>query len=230
MIAISPAGDSLPVTAELVAERLAVVRERVAAVGGPARVTVVAVTKGFDAGAVEAARAAGLGDVGENYAQELLAKAATSEGMRRHFLGAVQRNKVARLAPLVALWQGVDRPEVIDEIAARRPGSAVLVQVDVVGGAGRGGVLPAEVGGLVARGRDAGLDVRGLMCVGPAGDPPASRRAFEAVAAIGSRLGLAELSMGMTDDFELAVVAGSTMIRLGRALFGARPGRPTVRR
>ena len=102
----------------------------------------VAVTKGFDADAVTTALAAGLTDIGENYADELVAKAGDRRRRGRgrcwHFLGAVQRNKVARLAPVVAWWQGVSRVEEGRAIAKRRPGAAVLVQVDVAGLPGRG--------------------------------------------------------------------------------------------
>lgn len=99
--------------AEVVAERLAQVRDRIAKAGAsPSSVRVVAVTKGFGSEAVEAAVGAGLLDLGENYAQELLSKASTApSGVRWHFLGGLQRNKLARLAPYVHLWQGLDSVE-----------------------------------------------------------------------------------------------------------------------
>ncbi len=208
------------------------VRARIAAAAGdPGRVRVVAVTKGFGADVVGSARRAGLDELGENYAQELLAKAAAAgPGPRWHFLGAPQRNKIARLAPLVHLWQGIDRPEVVDRLAAVRPGAAVLVQVNVVGDPGKAGCAVGETAALAGRARDAGLDLRGLMCVGPAGDPDGSRRAFAALARLARSVEVDEVSMGMSDDFEAAVAEGSTMVRLGRILFGPRPGRTGVRR
>ncbi len=195
---------------------------------------VVGVTKGFGPEAVRAAREARLEDLGENYAAELVAKAAavategtTSPHAERggviwHFLGAVQRNKVAQLAPLVGLWQSVAREAEGARIAHFIPGARVLVQVDTTGLPGRNGCSPAEVAGLVARLGDLGLDVRGLMTVAAPGETTA-QEAFGTVARLADQLGLEERSMGMSDDLEAAVGAGSTMVRIGRALFGARP-------
>ncbi|HEY6622838.1 MAG TPA: alanine racemase [Acidimicrobiales bacterium] len=233
-----------------VAARVAEARARIdAAAPDPSSVRLVAVTKGFGVDAVAAALAAGVFDVGENYADELVSKAealqvtapggtgpaptgqaatwqaATGPDVRWHYLGAIQRNKVARLAPLVDCWQSVARIEEGRAIARRRPGASVLVQVDVVGGKGRNGCPPEEVSGLVAALGDEELDVVGLMTIGPMGPAEASRPAFALVRALATRLGLAECSMGMTDDMDVALSEGSTMVRLGRALFGERPRR-----
>jgi hypothetical protein len=191
------------------------------------RTRLLAVTKGFPPTAVAAAADAGLTAVGENYAQELLAKQAAGVGgdLAWHLLGAVQRNKVRRLAGRVALWQTVDRPELVVELAARAPGAAILIQVDPAGSAGKHGCSPAAVEGLVTQAGEAGLAVRGLMSVGVAGDVDATRRAFETTVGLADRLGLPERSMGMTDDLEVAVDCGSTMVRVGRAIFGDRPTR-----
>ena len=186
---------------------------------------VVAVTKGFGPGAVRAAREAGLADLGENYAAELVEKAAADDaddGVVWHFLGAVQRNKVAQLAPLVGVWQSIAREAEGARIARFAPGARVLVQVEMTGLPGRNGCPPAEVAALVPRLADLGLDVRGLMTVA-APDPTAAREAFASLGRLADRLGLEERSMGMSDDLEAAVAAGSTMVRIGRALFGARP-------
>jgi PLP dependent protein len=211
-----------------VAERVAQVRRRITDAGGdPARVTIVAVTKGFGAEAVDAAAGAGLVDVGENYAQELLAKAGQVESnVRWHFLGAVQRNKVPRLAPHVAVWQGVDRLEAGEEIARRSPGATVLVQVNIDGAPQRNGCPAGDVHSLVRDLQRLDLDVAGLMAVATAGDEELATRQFAAMAAMREELGLRELSIGMTDDLEVAIRAGSTMVRIGRALFGERPNRP----
>lgn len=185
----------------------------------------IGVTKGFGPDAVRAARAAGLDALGENYAAELVAKAATAPpGTEWHFLGAVQRNKVGQLAPLVAVWESVARHEEGTRIARFAPGAAVLVQVDTTGLPGRNGCAPEETPDLVARLRDLGLDVRGLMTVAAPG-AEAARSAFTAVSHLADRLGLAERSMGMTEDLEAAVAAGTTSVRVGRALFGDRPVR-----
>ena len=191
----------------------------------------VAVTKGFGPEAVVAVVQAGLLDVGENYAQELVAKAAMVRSLpsgrlplRWHFLGAVQRNKVRSLAPLVDCWQALARVVEGEEIARRCPGTEVLVEVDVSGAAGRNGCRPAEVPDLVRSLTGLGLDVRGLMTVAPV-DPELGRRGFRTVRELADRLGLPERSMGMSGDLEDAVAEGSTMVRVGRALFGDRPRR-----
>ncbi|MHB1781343.1 MAG: YggS family pyridoxal phosphate enzyme [Acidimicrobiales bacterium] len=216
-------------TPDDVRARLGVVRGRIVAAGGdPARVRVVAVTKGFGPEAARAVVEAGIADLGENYADELVAKALDVGGsVRWHFLGAVQRNKVRRLAPSVGLWQGVDRLEEGEAIARAAPGAQVLVEVDVTGAPGRGGVEPGSVGQLVDGLCHLGLDVRGLMTVAPAGDARAGE-AFALVARLVADLGLAEASMGMSDDLEDAVANGSTMVRIGRALLGPRPRRASV--
>jgi pyridoxal phosphate enzyme (YggS family) len=213
------------VTAQGVAERLAEVRSRIEAAGGdPQAITVVAVTKELGAEAVEAALAAGLRDVGENRADELREKAAaiSSGTVRWHYLGRVQRNKVARLAPVVSLWQGVDRPAAGAEIARRAPGAAVLVQVNVSGEPQKHGCRPEDAAALVDQLQRLGLDVRGLMAVGASGPPDAARPGFRLLRTRADELGLPERSMGMTDDLEIAVEEGTTMVRIGRALFGER--------
>jgi uncharacterized pyridoxal phosphate-containing UPF0001 family protein len=131
---------------------------------------------------------------------------------------------------VVSLWQGVDRSAVIDRLAEVRPGAALLVQVNVIGDPAKAGCRLADAPGLVERARSAGLDPVGLMCVGPAGDPAGTRRCFAALAAQADAIGVDEVSMGMSDDFEVAVAEGSTMVRLGRVLFGPRPGPTDVRR
>ena len=232
----------MALTHELVGARAAEVRARIVEAGGdPSRVRVVAVTKGFEPGAVIAAARAGLLDVGENYAQELVSKAAASGRaaeeaggepvpLRWHFLGTVQRNKVRRLAPLVAVWQAVDRVDAGRAIARHAPGASVLVEVSQTGGPHRGGCEEDQVAGLVAALGDLGLDVRGLMTIGPPGPPDAARPGFRRLAGLGAELGLPELSMGMTDDLEIAVQEGATMVRVGRALFGPRPVGRDLRR
>jgi uncharacterized pyridoxal phosphate-containing UPF0001 family protein len=188
-------------------------------------VRVLAVTKGFGPDAVTAARAVGLSDVGENYAAELVAKAPGPPGTRWHFLGAIQRNKVPALAPLVDLWQGVARVAEGERIAVLAPGAAVLVQVDTTGAQGRNGCPPDDALALVRQLGTLALDVRGFMTVAPVGDPASVRAAFDLVAHLADEAGLPERSMGMTDDLEAAVAAGATMVRVGRGLFGDRPPR-----
>jgi uncharacterized pyridoxal phosphate-containing UPF0001 family protein len=153
-----------------------------------------------------------------------VAEIGATEGVapRWHAIGRLQRNKVRDLAPHVHLWQSVDRPELGAAIARHAPGARVLVQVGATGEEGKGGCPPEQVPGLVDALVALGLDVRGLMTVGPT-DPDADPRpGFDLVAALAGRLGLAEVSMGMSGDIEAAVAAGSTMVRVGTALFGPR--------
>lgn len=210
------------------AERLEAVRECIVRAGGdPARTTIVAVTKGQPRDVVAAARAAGLVELGENYAQELTGKARHAEGVRWHMLGHVQRNKVKALAPVVDVWQSVDRPELIRALAAHRPGASIFVQVNVTEDEGRNGCDWDDAPMLVEQAAAVGLDVRGLMAVGPRDDPA---DAFRRLVSLADELGLPERSIGMSDDLEVAVAEGSTMVRVGTALFGPRPDRPDLRR
>lgn len=215
-----------------VATSLAAVRERLDRVAGRRveQVEIVAVTKGFGADAIRAAVAAGLDRIGENYAQELVTKHAevadllVERGVRVHFIGRLQTNKVRLLAGRVDCVETVDRPALVDELARRCPGLAVLVQVNATGEADKGGCPPSAVAELVERARAGGLVVEGLMTVGPTTGPPeAARSGFRAVRALVDELGLAVCSMGMSDDLEVAVAEGSTRVRVGSALFGARP-------
>jgi PLP dependent protein len=207
-----------------VAESLQRVRSRIVAAGGDDSVAVLAVTKGFGAEAIAAALAAGCVAIGENYAQELLTKRAAAQHAEVHFIGQLQTNKVRQIAGVVDVYETVDRVRLANEIARRDPGARVLVQVDTTGEPGKGGCPLADLDPLVDAVREAGLDVRGLMTVGPTGGgPEAARAGFRAVRAAVDRLGLGLCSMGMTDDLEVAVQEGSTQIRVGTALFGPRP-------
>ena len=204
------------------------VRNRIADAGGdPDRVTVVAVTKAQGVECVDAAVAAGVADVGENYAQELVAKSEALRGSppRWHFIGQLQRNKVRQIAHLVHLWQSVDRLRLGEEISRRAPGAVVLVEVNLTDDAARGGARPGIVPGLVEGLRDLGLQVDGLMAVGRQGSAGEVRAGFRTVRDLADRLALPVRSMGMSADLELAVQEGSTMVRVGSGLFGPRPPR-----
>lgn len=207
-----------------VAQRLAVVRERIAFAGG-IDVTVLPVTKTFPIEACFAAFEAGCPDVGENYAQEIVSKlGAVNRPFGVHFIGQLQTNKVRQLAPIISVYESVDRPSLVAELVKRVPGASVLIQVAALSEPGKGGCALAEVPALVATAQEAGLDVRGLMTVGPTtGGPEAARLGFRVVRQLMDRLGLRVCSMGMTDDLEVAVQEGSTQVRVGSALFGERP-------
>lgn len=208
----------------LVASRYAELRERLGARADA--VTVVAVTKAFGRDAIDAARAAGITDIGESYAQEAVAKLdGSDDDLRVHFIGGLQRNKVRRLAPVIDVWQSVDRESLVTEIATRAPGATIMVQVDISDEPQKGGVAPADTAALVATATDAGLTVCGLMGIGPVGTPEDARPGFARLRGLVDELGLAECSMGMSGDIEVAVAEGATMIRVGTALFGERPTR-----
>jgi len=206
-----------------VVDRIHSMDERLLRISG-GRTRLLPVTKAFGPEAVLAVLAAGHRAVGENYAQELLAKheAIGDRSVEWHMIGTVQRNKVRRLVGPVAVWQTIDRPSLVSEVARRSPGGRILVQVDCLGVPGRGGCPPDEVESLVVSALAVGLDVAGLMAVGVAGDPAATRAVFRTVADLADDLELEERSMGMSDDLESAVEHGSTMVRIGRALFGER--------
>ena len=169
------------------ASAVARVRERIAGAGGdPERVRLVAVTKRQPVEAVEAVVAAGVRDLGESYPQELGAKADELaergvDGLRWHCIGRLQRNKVRTIAPLVELWQSVDRLSLAAEIARHAPGAAVLVQVNVSGADQQGGVAPAQVPAVVEGCTDLGLEVRGLMAIGANGPAEEARPGFRAL-------------------------------------------------
>ena len=214
-----------------VARRLVAIQERIDAAGGRA-VRVVAVTKGFGVDAVSAAMACGLRDIGESYAQETLAKLAPTSSdappAQRpvvHFIGGLQRNKVRKLDPVVDVWQSVDRLELAEEIARRAPGAQVMLQVDLSGEVTKGGCPPDAVEPLLAGAVDRGLVVVGLMGIAPRGEPELARPGFRLLRSLVDRFSLRECSMGMTADLEVAVEEGTTMVRVGTALFGPRPPR-----
>jgi len=206
---------------------LQAVRARIARAAQGRPVRVVAVTKGFGPAAIRAALAAGLEDVGENYAQELLAKRAAlgeqASACRWHHLGALHRRQARRLAGQVDLFHSVVRVEEAEAIAAGAPGQAVLVQLELSGRADRRGVQPEDLFRLLPDLRRAGVQPIGVMTLGVAGNPQATAAVFEQAAALAAAADLPEVSMGMSDDFELAVARGATIVRIGRALFGPRP-------
>lgn len=216
---------------DAIRDRLHVLRRRIADAGGaPDEVAILAVTKGFGPWAPLAAAQVGLTEVGENYAQELIAKAAAvaesaGQAVAWHAIGRLQRNKVKALAPLVARWESVDRTELAEEIARRAPGARVLVQVNVSGEAQKGGASVSATPSLVRSCQELGLAVEGLMAVGATGGDETARPGFAVLRGLADDLGLPERSMGMSHDLEAAVAEGATCVRVGTALFGPRPPR-----
>jgi PLP dependent protein len=216
-----------------VAQNLLSIRERMHAARSPTvssnSIEIVAVTKGHGPETVAGCLANGLTLIGENYADELVVKASMHElsEARWTFQGRLQTNKVNRLLPYVELWQTVDTAERAAALAKRAPGAHVLVQLDITGVAGRGGAVPELGAGLVDAARSVGLSVEGVMGVGPDPSEPGwipahSLAAFASAVSVADALSLRVRSLGMSQDFELAIRAGSTMVRLGTALVGFR--------
>ena len=213
-----------------ISEALVAVRTRIERAGG-ASVRIVAVTKRHPVEVIVAAAEAGIEDLAENYAQEMLSKLedphVAALPVRWHFVGSLQTNKVKRLVPRLDLLQTLDRPSLVRAVARHAPGARVLVQVNLTGDEGRGGCSWGDAEALATSATEAGLDVAGLMGVGPHPDGDGGRTAvsaaFRRLADLRDSLGLAELSIGMTQDLEEAVEAGATMVRVGSALFGERP-------
>ncbi|CAG0942470.1 Pyridoxal phosphate homeostasis protein [Gammaproteobacteria bacterium] len=223
------------ITERLVALRARVTQSCLRAGRDPAGIRIVAVCKTHPPAAIRAAQAAGLTDFGENYVQEAMAKITQlPTGLRWHFIGALQANKTRAVAGHFDWVQTLASAQVAQRLSDQRPfhGGAlqVCLQVQPVPAGTRGGVpagqlqaLAAQVAGLPR------LKLRGLMFMPQAGlDEPGLRAEFrrvhglfEALRAAGHDLDT--LSMGMSDDLEMAIAEGSTMLRVGTALFGARP-------
>jgi pyridoxal phosphate enzyme (YggS family) len=210
-----------------VRERLASVREQIERAGrDPSEVAIVAVTKGFDAEACLQALEAGLHMLGENRVQEALGKMEAVPDAEWHLIGHLQTNKVKQAAGRFSLIQSVDSGRLAEAIAHVVPSQAVLVEVNVSREPQKSGADPDRALDVIV-GVAGLLEVRGLMAMGPSeGDPgPAFVELRDLRDRAEQRLGtrLPVLSMGMSGDFEAALAAGSTMLRLGTALFGPRP-------
>jgi PLP dependent protein len=210
-----------------VPERLASVRERIARTGrDPDEVTVVAVTKGFDFSVCLLAVQAGLRNLGENRVQEALKKMDQVAGADWHLIGHLQTNKVRQAAHRFALIQSVDSLHLAEALNRVDSKQKVLIEVNVAREPQRTGVAPENLLELATAAADM-LDLQGLMGMGPAhADPTPAfnelrRLRDESEQRVGKALPI--LSMGMSGDFEAAVTAGSTMVRLGEVLFGPRP-------
>ena len=213
-------------TEPTVIERLARTSARIAATGrNPDEVAIVAVTKGFDVSVCRLALQAGLRMLGENRVQEAIKKMDEVQGAEWHLIGHLQTNKVKQAAGRFALIQSVDSIRLAEAIARHAPTQKVLIEVNIAREPQRSGAMPEEALELMAAASRL-LEVQGVMGMAPAtGDPAPAftelrRLRDEAEQRLGIRLPV--LSMGMSGDFEAALAAGSTMLRLGQALFGPR--------
>jgi pyridoxal phosphate enzyme (YggS family) len=205
-------------TAAAVRENLGRVRERIAAAGGdPEVVRICAAVKYVPAGELPVLAEAGITIVGENRAQELIAKQDDNRDLFEwHFIGGLQSRKVKDVAPNVALIHSVSSDSVLAQLE-KHPAPAVLVQVNVAGEESKEGVSPPDLGEFIAR---CPVPVTGLMTMPPLAERPEdSRPYFARLAELAELHGLSELSMGTTQDFEVAVAEGATIVRLGTVLY-----------
>jgi pyridoxal phosphate enzyme (YggS family) len=217
-----------------IAANLAAVKARIAAAAraagrAPESVTLVAVAKTQPADAVAAALAAGHRHFGENRVQEAEAKYPALRERQRdlalHLIGPLQTNKARQAVALFDAIETIDRPKLATILAAemarlgRRP--RCFVQVNTGAEPQKAGVLPAAADAFIAEVRKLDLPLVGLMCIPPAEEKPEPH--FALLAQIARRNGLAELSMGMSADYEAAIGCGATFVRVGTAIFGARP-------
>ena len=230
----APPGAHIAAGAPTIAARLAEVNARIGAAAraagrDPAAVALVAVSKTQPESAIAEALAAGQRLFGENRVQEAKAKYPALRqrvpDLRLHLIGHLQTNKAEEAVALFDLVETVDRAKLAEALAkamlklGRR--IPVYVQVNTGEEPQKGGVAPLEAEALVAQCRALGLDVKGLMCIPPLDDEPAPH--FALLADMARRFGLAEISMGMSGDFETAIRLGATHVRVGTAIFGARP-------
>ena len=194
------------------------VRERIAGAGGdPERVRICAAIKYVPRAELPVLAEAGIEVVGENRAQDLLAKQAGHRDLFEwHFIGALQSRKVKDVAPNVALIHSLASESARAQLE-KHPAPAVLVEVNVAGEESKAGIAPDDLGDFIAR---TPVPVRGLMTMPPlADDPEASRPYFAKLAELAAEHNLHELSMGTTQDFEAAVAEGATIVRLGTVLY-----------
>lgn len=212
-------------------DNLARVRDRIAAAcsragRNPSGVTLVAVTKYAADPDVGALIDLGVRDFGESRAAEGSARAAKFGGdVRWHFIGHLQTNKAAKVVAAFQVLHSVDRPALAEDLekrcAARHGKLPVFVQVNVSGETTKGGFPPDETGAALEdlRANRPHLEAAGLMTMAPAGDPESARPVFRRLRELAKRHGVGGLSMGMTNDFDVAIEEGATHIRVGTALF-----------
>lgn len=220
-------------------QSLATVRHKIAtacqrAGRSPDEVTLIAVSKLQPIALIEAAYQAGQRDFGENYAQELRDKAselAHLTELRWHAIGTLQSNKVKYVAKVAQSFHALCSLDIAQELGKRRSEVPidVLIEVNIAGEDSKSGIAPSAVEALAAQVRTvAGVRLVGLMCMPPQPEPPScwtpedNRPHFAKLRALAKSLGLAQLSMGSTSDYEVAIEEGATIVRVGRSIFGER--------
>jgi pyridoxal phosphate enzyme (YggS family) len=210
-----------------VTRRIALACERVGR--SPDEITLVAVTKSVGAAAVRAAFQAGVRHFGENRVQEAKTKIGELESLRDqctwHMVGHLQTNKVKTAAALFDIIQSVDSVRLAEFLSRyAQKIIPILLEVNITGEASKSGFSTVEVSSAMKEiERMPDLEIKGLMTIAPlASNPEEVRPVFRRLRELGNSMGLEHLSMGMTDDFEVAIEEGATIVRIGRAIFGER--------
>ena len=207
---------------EEVKERLEVINEIIdAKAQNP--VTLIGVTKGFTHEEVNIASELGIKNFGENYAQELLTKnPLVDPEISWHYIGQLQSNKIRKISHLVDVWHSVTSLKLAREIHKRNDQAQILLQVSLMGPSNSKGFEVEQLPQLISELRDMNIDISGLMTMGVPGDMVATRVVFKELRKLADTFELPECSMGMSDDFEIALECGASMIRVGSAIFGNR--------
>ncbi len=205
-------------------ENYSAIIDRIKAHGDLEKTKIVAVTKTVPATLISGLLEYGIRDFGENYARELEQKIIqiANPSIRWHMIGALQTRAIKKIARDVYLWHSVARLKELDILAFQKIQSSVLLQVNLSDGDSRNGISLKEIETFLEYAQSNDIEVTGLMTVLPQVSLNERRSMFRRVYKVGISLGLSEFSMGMTQDFECAVEEGSTMVRIGRAIFGAR--------
>jgi len=187
------------------------------------QVTLIGVTKGFTHEEVNIASKLGIKNFGENYAQELLTKyPLVDSGINWHYIGQLQSNKIRKIAHLIDVWHSVTSLKLAREIHKRNNKAQILLQVSLMGPSNTKGFEVQELPDVVDELRAENIGISGLMTMGVPNDLVATRSVFEKLRQLADTYELPECSMGMSDDFEVALESGSSMIRVGSAIFGNR--------
>ena len=186
-------------------------------------VTLIGVTKGFTHEEVNIASELGIKNFGENYAQELLTKnPLVDPEISWHYIGQLQSNKIRKISHLVDVWHSVTSLKLAREIHKRNDQAQILLQLSLMGPSNSKGFEVEQLPQLISELRDMNIDISGLMTMGVPGDMVATRVVFKELRKLADTFELPECSMGMSDDFEIALESGASMIRVGSAIFGNR--------
>jgi len=237
----STASLTAAIAAKLESVRASITAACERAARDPSTITLVGVTKTHGFEVIEAALQSGLLDLGENRVQEFVPKAeaaaATRLAVNWHFIGHLQRNKARQVLPHLGTLHSLDSEALVAELNKRwdsgiRPTSGQPVrcylEVNIAGEAQKHGVAPAAIEPLLTTAAESdAIEVVGLMTVAPrVDDPEQVRPVFRQLRTLAAEHGLEGLSMGMTDDYGVAIEEGATVVRVGRAIFGARASEP----